>query len=349
MKPTTRPIFLTLPSSQAHYGRSDVILELMRRPDFDIHACRADGGARAIAGRAGHHRAAHLCHLAGRDGTTPLHCANGQWSALTLTAEAEEAEVYKRLSAVTFNVWFDAAHKRQRWDALLEQVLECNADVVALQEMTGDTWRWLMSDARVQSTYALSASSPHSSYFVVLMWRKMRLACRRARVLPYRVTKHGRALLAAELLVNGRVLCVGCVHLESPVYGGSAGVRAEQLALSYQLLHSCTTAQEANDSLLLGDFNFCSTSEDVHILEGGHIDVCRAVLGAAADHDLTFDVDHNGNVDGPYRCRPDRITMKTGAWRAVSIRRLGCDPIPTIGVPPSDHFGLWAVFEYEKE
>jgi tyrosyl-DNA phosphodiesterase 2 len=148
-----------------------------------------------------------------------------------------------------------------------------------------------------------------------------------------------RKVLVAELCVSEQSFNVATVHLESQK--PSADIRAEQLAMIFPLL------EKSEHSVVMGDFNFCSS----WTWENANIDSCYQDMWSVLRSDepgYTEDTDINlmrlQQTQKKKKVRFDRILLRSSSpgWRPKSIQLLGTKPISPAypNVFPSDHFGL---------
>lgn len=261
--------------------------------------------------------------------------ASGAWRL----APAAAPPAATRLTCVTFNVWFDDHAFAERAEALLALLARCDADVIALQEVTPRLLERLLVADWVRAGYAISDHRGATvwPYGVLLLtrWTPPRLSWHR---LP---SAMGRGLLVAEWYLNGQHTAVATVHLES--LRDSAPTRAAQLAQIFPLL-----ARPAQ-ALLLGDFNFCAAWAD----EQANLDPAyRDLWPDLRPGEPGYTQDTRVNLmrlkarGDQQPVRFDRVLLRAapGGWAPTAIRLLGDRPLrpDTPAIFVSDHFGLWA-------
>ena len=242
----------------------------------------------------------------------------------------------ERLSCATFNVWFDALAFERRAAALLELLAGCDADVIALQEVTPRLLERILASDWVRASYAISDHRGPTvwPYGVLLLTRWT----------PQRLTLHplpsemGRGLLVAEWSVNGQQLAVATVHLES--LRASAPARAVQLGQIFPILAS------APHAVLMGDLNFCSAwAGEQANLDPAYLDVWPALRPAEPGYTVDASINQMHRRRYP-PVRFDRVLLHStsSGWTPISISLLGDRPIGPDApkVFPSDHFGLLA-------
>jgi len=249
------------------------------------------------------------------------------------------------LRVATWNVWFGELAFEQRTEALLAHLQRCDADVIALQEMTRRRLKALLRCPWVRERYALSDATGQTlgEYGVLLL---SRLPVESFGLLPL-PSRMGRSLLWATLGPGPRPLVVATAHLESlPPF---AEKRREQLGIVTPALRSLP-----HDSLLVGDLNL-DPGEEVDDLTEEFCDVWPALHPGQPG--LTRDPARNlmrarKNPDST-PARIDRILLRSprGGLRPRTIELLGTDPIDGSGSElfASDHFGLLATFEVQPQ
>lgn len=242
-----------------------------------------------------------------------------------------------KLSFVTYNVWFGKYYFQERCEALLQVVRDCEADAIALQEITPSFLEIILKQAWVQDSYYVSDATGETvqDYGMLLL---SRLPIRK--LFLYKLPSlMSRKVLVAELCVNEQTFNVATVHLES--MNSSASLRADQLSVIFPLL------SKLEHSVLMGDFNFCSS----WVRENANIDSSYQDLWAVLrsnEPGYTEDTDINlmrlQLKQKEKKVRFDRILLCSSSsdWQPQSIQLLGTQPISKehSNVFPSDHFGL---------
>jgi tyrosyl-DNA phosphodiesterase 2 len=238
------------------------------------------------------------------------------------------------LKVLTYNVWFEDHEFSCRTTALLDIIASSDADFVCLQEVTDRFADALSRDERLRAKYYFP-DKPVRSYIVFIL-AKYPVAFRE---LGLR-SGMGRSLVAAHFKLNGQDAVVSTVHLESL---DNARLRAEQLATIFPYI-SCSLF-----AILCGDFNFDHTWRD----EQANLQL-DFVDSWAALHDLAAEPGHTMPATPRFPAwRPDRVMLKSSAWRVVNVEIVGrdvlekfrhfADPTPTkdnLVKTPSDHYGL---------
>jgi len=122
--------------------------------------------------------------------------------------------IHRQFKVVTFNIWFemDVGYEK-RYAALIKLVQDQNPDVVVFQEVVKEFLSILTNTEWVQKSYLLSdvTGKTLDQYGVILMSRLPTVSMH-LMDLP---TEMGRKLLWADMLLNGVMIRVATVHLES--------------------------------------------------------------------------------------------------------------------------------------
>ena len=306
----------------------------------------------------------------------------------------------RKLSILTWNVWFDQLRRNYRYDEILDICNKLKPDVICFQEVT-PTFIKILNGHLLLDNYLSSGTNWGTSSFpygVISLCRKELNPTFTFTSMP---TEMDRNLLITKFSdSNGNDVCIGNVHLESL---DNPDLRAMQLKISEETLAAFRF------SVLCGDFNICSYgnySEDPRKpLENNSIVeklpdysdmwvTCKQPSGPEeANMGYTFDTVKNEMLaaNNRYeRWRYDRImyctrpeSSSSPVWTPSSIRIVGdlpvgqnlaalsapeCDAPAQIAEPPpaedtifstpvkksrtepapvfpSDHFGLFGVFE----
>lgn len=224
------------------------------------------------------------------------------------------------LRIVTQNLWFDSHQREARMQAHAHHWQQIKPDIVAVQEATLACLRPLlplMSD--FHSTVGLESSARWQGLAVFSKHKP-----RQVEMLPL-PGEMGRRLLR----VSWENLELGVVHLESTASAGPT--RACQLREVTAQLHGPET-------LLLGDFNFCSTSPENANLPEDFVDLWPALH--PEDPGWTLNSQLNPLLRGSKQARYDRMLLRSQCWRCRSLELSQSNG--------SDHFGLMAELETQE-
>ena len=265
-----------------------------------------------------------------------------KWEIVKTSTEALHLPA---LTLVTYNVWFSNRYRSARFAALLHIVRNCNADIIALQEITADHLEVLLAEEWIRESYYLSdIKGTTIKPYGVLLLSRLPMTDLIIHELPSIMY---RKLVVGEFFINGQIIKVATVHLES--MKESAPERIEQLDAIFPLLEGSSHA------VLMGDFNFKTPRDG----ESRHIDPSyldmqevqeRAALDSSPDMDLTATLEREAmkQILGF-----DRILARsaTPGWQPQWVRLLGTEPIGSgeLCVFPSDHFGLVGQLKWEEE
>ena len=245
----------------------------------------------------------------------------------------------RSLNLLTYNVLADQADAEARAGKLLEIIGDADADIIAFQEAAP----WFIERLR-QRPWAkgyhltLSGGENRAAGGLVIMSR-LPIICRTYVPLAGR---QRRGFLLARVRVEDSTFSVGTVHLESLLEDGP--IRARQLDTAFAQL------AEAEDAILMGDFNFGDAEEpETTSLVAEYADLWLALRPDQPG--LTWDIDRSvmarrGSFPGEPSRRLDRILLRSRLWRPADIHIIGGRPVAEGGlVFPSDHFGLCARIE----
>jgi endonuclease/exonuclease/phosphatase family metal-dependent hydrolase len=271
------------------------------------------------------------------------------------------------LRLLTYNILASPVYVKLRSKKLLSILERSNADIIALQEVTG----WFL-DALVHAPWIggyqmtrTKEGEPFAPGGQLILSRKP-IESVRAVIL---VGGQRRTLLIANIRVGGRLMSVATTHMES--YLDDGAVRAAQLTTIFELL------APAEDALLMGDLNFGQSAQpETSRLDPAYVDVWTVLRGDEAG--FTWDIADNpiariGAFVGEPSRRLDRILLRSPQWKPKIVSIIGNrsagqrklsrsdrmmiempdrvsdkDKEPTIDVFPSDHYGLTAVFERQQ-
>ena len=221
------------------------------------------------------------------------------------------------LRIITQNLWFDSHQREARMQAHANHWQAMQPDIIAVQEATLACLRPLLPMiSNFNSTVSLDSSAQWQGIAVFSKQKPEQVE-----MLPL-PGEMGRRLLR----VRWPNLEIGVVHLESTASAGPT--RAAQLKAVVEQL-------PGPDSLLVGDFNFCSTSAENANLPQDFVDLWPALHGQ--NPGWTLDSHTNPLLRGSKQSRYDRMLLRSKQWR--------CRNIELSQSSGSDHFGLMAELE----
>lgn len=259
-----------------------------------------------------------------------------------------------QLSFLTYNVWRDNSVENQ--DKLTSFFAECDADVIALQEVTRPFFDKLLSHKKISSQYdfVIPPAFQYQNYDGELLLTKKKFKATLYAHVPLEKTIQFRHLACGILEINGLKIGIGTAHLESLFFRSEfTDIKGRQLA------KICEVLKGMNIHCLLfgGDCNLTGgdelKGEDAYIERLGLTDIWKFSQGTTDDYgdaqyrlkDVTWDGANNPNI--PYKefHRPDRIFFKA----FTETDRIVPSSIERVVSNMSDHYGLKAKFQLTAE
>jgi tyrosyl-DNA phosphodiesterase 2 len=254
----------------------------------------------------------------------------------------------KLLSFISYNVWFENVNWKNRLDSLFNIFKQYSPDFICLQEVTDQFLKELIKEEFIKENYFFSGNfqggydvlilSKYNTNFFNLKFDKN--------------TKMGRNLLLMEIIhsfdnKNLNNILIATSHFESL---NSEEYRKRQLKDSFEILNFSECA------FLMGDFNFDSSWKNEEVNIDSKFNDCWFL------HKEKNKLNDNERFTMPANnyfsaWRPDRILFKNGKnenfLNLDYFEILGKDPIKqdefdNIVKTPSDHYGLFALFEIKQ-
>ena len=234
---------------------------------------------------------------------------------------------------------------------MCRQIMLKRPHVVYLQEVVDNSWGPLIV-AKLSRLYdCYCAPSPPQHYYNAILTLKEGVTVTTGdslKVLDFQ-SGMGRHLLQLPIRHAGVDIVVMTSHLESlKDYGGE---RVRQLKIVFEKM---LELQKSNRiSIFGGDLNIREAEVKKAKLPENVVDVWEA-CGKQKEHQYTWDVSENDNLNWPYPNRPkaryDRVYLSPGdgALRPTTFELIGKDRISPCERFPSDHWGLWMEFEVRK-
>jgi endonuclease/exonuclease/phosphatase family metal-dependent hydrolase len=236
------------------------------------------------------------------------------------------------LTVTTYNIWFDAFHASERYRTITRLLSEHAPDVMVFQEVTPAALEVFLAQPWIRDGYVRAAVTGRGvGNYGMLMLSRLPINRVTYRRLP---TRQHRGWLRAELAINGAVLEICCVHLDSGK--ASNRMRNRQLRRIFRDLGSVPEA------VVLGDFNM-RDDENVRIATP-----FTDVWPVLRPHDAGYTEDTSINLmrydmkNKDRHVRFDRMLTKGDRWTPTDIELLGTQPV-SADLPrvfPSDHFGV---------
>lgn len=269
------------------------------------------------------------------------------------------AHACRTLQLLSWNIdGLDERDLEERTTAVCQTVLLKQPHVILLQEVIRPTL--LLLQQKLQSQYHIfTPSNPPEHYFAAILVRKDS----RGSILPgsfsantFPGTRMGRQLLELPLSFYGVDFLILTSHLES--MKDYSGERKEQLRAAFDAM--LRGRSEGKLCVFGGDLNVREAEVKSVRVPDGVLDAWQA-CGGARDTKFTWDLKENDNLDWPYPSRPqaryDRIYSTApagggcgggggGQLRPVVFELVGQDRLYNCGRFPSDHFGLWVIYNF---
>ncbi len=242
-------------------------------------------------------------------------------------------EAPSEITVVTYNTWFGRFYFEERMEALIDELAGCDADVIALQEVTRPLLDMLAREPWVRDRYWLSdvGGTTFTDYGVVLL---SRLPAERIELheLP---SYMNRAALVAHLPVGA--MCT--VHLESN--RGNHDMRCAQLQTLFEIL------EPESNAIVMGDFNFAPPWPENDLIDPRYIDLWPHLRpnDPGYTEDTAINLMRKQVTEKDKQVRFDRILLRSarGDLEPKQIDLLGTTAISLDpAIFPSDHFGLRA-------
>ncbi len=253
---------------------------------------------------------------------------------------APPPEPRRTLRLVTYNVLADRRHADARFPALIREIKTADPDVVALQECTPEFLKALQADAAFKDFDIAGPPDTPVPYRGLCLLARLPLRQVTAKPLT---SKQSRGVLLADLAVNGRIMRLAVVHLDS--FLELHAERTQQLKEVLALLAG------ADDQVLLGDFNFGDGEQpESKVLPNRFRDAWVSLHPGKPGY--TWDMEKSsmaraGAFPGESSRRLDRVLVASPKWQPGAARIIGDREIAK-GLFPSDHFGLVVELSRQK-
>ncbi|KAK9695066.1 hypothetical protein K7432_013162 [Basidiobolus ranarum] len=239
----------------------------------------------------------------------------------------------------------DKPHSEHRVDALLHLLLQEDADVICLQEVTPEFVDQMKKELWVQQSYILSDIESQSLHPQgVLMLSRLPLHPFFATYLP---SKQQKKMLYADIYINEQsVVRIATSHLESSNH--NINFRQQQLESIKTVLLPESEKDKFMTSVICGDFNFTGSDEDVALKKANFVDAWahkypKNEMGAGYTLGVNYPTSNPSRNDRVYVCNHDKEIQ----WEAARIKLIGDKPITDSDETkmfPSSHLGLSVTF-----
>jgi endonuclease/exonuclease/phosphatase family metal-dependent hydrolase len=249
-------------------------------------------------------------------------------------ASADEPKTAKTASLVTYNVLADPEQADQRVPTLLKTIGDCDADVIALQEVAPWFIRRLAKADWFKKYHAPKTGGKIICPRGLLILSKQPITSPEFGLLP---SKQRRAYLVVDTKIRGVKFKIATCHLDSFLKEGA--VRAKQMDIIFKKLSA------GDNAVFMGDFNFGDDEQP----ETKHLDKAYADVWTRTNPDkkgYTWNIEKSemarkGSFPNEKSRRIDRILIKSKQAKPISANILGDKPLKgKTDIFPSDHFGL---------
>jgi poly(A) polymerase len=250
------------------------------------------------------------------------------------------------LKIASFNVLSDCYYSEHtqtdlRIPIIIEHLDRCDADIIALQEVTPRLLAKLLTADWVRNYYISESPQGETleTHGLLLLSRLPFTA------VEYRYSSRKRVIIGKWLL-NGKTFHAAAVHFTSDYNKDAQKTRAKQLAILLAYLQT-----QPGDSAIVGDFNAVENQPAEILTQNNYIDVWQKLH--PEDPGYTFNPETNPLAALMSRTglsgRLDRMVLKScdRDWLPQKIELFACNPLPdTDGkIYPSDHFGILTQLE----
>eukprot|EP01130_Rhizamoeba_saxonica_P010898 TRINITY_DN4494_c0_g1_i2.p1 TRINITY_DN4494_c0_g1~~TRINITY_DN4494_c0_g1_i2.p1 ORF type:complete len:224 (+),score=20.71 TRINITY_DN4494_c0_g1_i2:337-1008(+) len=214
-------------------------------------------------------------------------------------------------------------------------------NVICFQEGTNGLLHLLRSDPWVRDHYKLSSAPTGSldfSFLIILVCKNIATHKVCSITIPSNL---GRSCMYVDVQTKQGKLTIATTHLES--MRGNSRTRKAQLRVISSYLEDHNT-----NSILCGDFNFCSSylENDQNIPEN-YLDVWPNLypnLDGYTEDSYINSMYYNAKKVHK-QVRFDRFLVNDTSWLSQEMNILGTEPLKNYpDVFPSDHFGIFAKF-----
>lgn len=270
----------------------------------------------------------------------------------SLSAVDVEEERPLKLKVLSWNIdGLDGRDTKKRTEAVCSLISDRKPHVVFLQEVIPQTLSLITS--RLGSHYSIHVSHTLTfQYFPIILVTKRSPKVTvegTVGIFDFPKSTMGRHLVQLFINVCGIPIALYTSHLES--MKDFSAERKDQLKQCFEFI------AEQNElfsrvCILGGDMNL--RDEEVIAVGGllpNMVDMWE-VCGSQEEHKYTWDISANDNLDWKYRNKPqlrfDRMFLcpHGGPFiKPLTFELVGKERLPGVGRFPSDHWGMWCVFE----
>lgn len=256
--------------------------------------------------------------------------------AILASAPAACRETDRRARFVTYNVLADPDHADQRAPELLKIIGDCDADIIALQEVAPWFLQKLSGADWFKKYHAPKSGDKIICPRGLLILSKQPITSPDYGLLP---SKQRRAYLIVETKIHGVKFKIATCHLDSFLKEGA--MRAKQMDIIFGKLAA------GENVIFLGDFNFGDGEQpETKHLDKNYVDIWTLTNGKKKGYTWNIEkseMARKGSFPNEASRRLDRILIKSRQAKPISAGILGDKPVKgKTDIFPSDHFGLRA-------
>ncbi len=255
------------------------------------------------------------------------------------------------LSVISWNIdGLDTKDLLTRTQAVVDIINQRTPHVVFLQEVVSKTLSHLRGT--LGTTYSVHVSPLEYPYFPAVLVTK---CCPKIVIdgeivsFAFPGSTMGRHLLQLFINVCGVPVALYTSHLESLVKNTTE--RKKQLTTCFEFINA---QRDKRSCIFGGDLNV----KDAEIVKVGlpqlTVDVWQT-CGSVKEHEYTWDIRANDNLDWQFPSKPclryDRLYLTAndgGCMKVKSFELVGKERIPSCKRFPSDHWGMFAVFDVSE-
>lgn len=239
----------------------------------------------------------------------------------------------------SWNLWFDYLHQEKRIRGAMDELLKTNCDVVCCQEVTESILK-IINNHPIVNTYTIFADKFSTQTYGEIFIVKKTFYVQNFYSVPFPRSRMGRRIYVLEspnaVIVN--------IHLESEFSGKITGEKATQLITLFKFIN---LTYPKNDIIIVGDTNLTSIDDTW----SSRINTVNGFIDyyGSRDKQNTYDYVLNTNVLNCYRSRLDRCYIRSNSsCHPIGFELLGLNPIQSINIHPSDHFGICVTFMFSQ-
>ena len=246
----------------------------------------------------------------------------------------------------------DEQFLEMRTNVVMDIIQNRSPHIVYLQEVVSESLD--IMQARLGSVYSIhtNGETPSATYFPAILVTK---TCPKitldgkVRVHDFQGSTMGRRLLKLFVKICGVPVALYTTHLES--LSDFSRQRKRQLKMCFESVHEQSVVFKRN-CIFGGDLNITDSEIDEVGVPESCVDIWEG-CGSIEEHRYTRDSIINDNGSRRFqkrgRARIDRIYLSSPelkqCLKLVSFELVGKEKIPACKCYPSDHWGIYAVFD----